>query len=797
MKRHSVLAASLVIAALLIGGLSWVLGTPGGARLAFSLLSRSTSLRIHAGMVEGSLSGDLRLENLTVGWPTGKATSASFHLRWHPQYLLEGRLQIELLSAKGLEIWEKGHKKGKAAAPFKFSWPDLSGFPSLLRARIERLKVSDLDYHSGSGPPVRLNRLQAKLSWRGGILAIRQLQAEGPAGSLQGEVAAGFVKPSVHADLVADLHRNTLAKHLSVSLALAAPRAGAPLAGTLETAVVPASKRLFPLKLTAVLTVQKSALVVHRFRLESPQQKGAVSGHGTLDLSGSRPTVDLLAALKHLDLAAVGGVATDLSGTLKVTGSLDRYQGHFALANQAQDWKAIKLSGPFSGRAEGLSFPDLKGRWLKGRLGGKFTFGWGKGIAIRGSLRAQGLDPAVVRSDWSGRINATVSGDYRRGKNQEATAELQGDLRDSTLRGRRLNGELRVRLDRRGLALERAVLQGEGFKASARGQLRQRLSLKASVTRLAGLVPGAGGTLHASGWLRRAAGQWSGALSGEADGLSYRDLKVGHLTLGAERTGKKGYLKLNVAVRNFAKGKIIVSRADVAAHGLLSDHAIRCDAHWSKGEIHAAAAGGYAAGIWKGKLEQLAGRTVQTGGWQLLSPVELTLSSRRLQVLKASFRSEQGEELVVSADIAPNPWRGSVRTSWHSIRLGHANGLFPDLTLSGHSSGQVELHLLPEGHLKLAAKIDLSGKLSRSGLVMDIHQAKVTAEGGQKGLSASMEIDLADGGHLGGASKIQNRFALSFRKRARWPSRGRRSICKSFRKCCRGNFISTGSCLAI
>lgn len=750
MKRHPVLVAALVLVALLIGALAWLVETPSGARWCLSMVSRLTPLRISARTVEGRLAGNLHLEGVSIGWPAGSAQSASVRLNWRPLLLFTGRIQIDALTVKGLDIREKTSPKKVSTAPFRLIWPDMSGIPAMIGAKIDRLRVTDMVFRSGGEKPARIDRLEAELSWREGGLAIRRLQVAGPLVILEGEVAAGFVTPSLKADLALALPRNAMAKHLSLKADLSAPGPAKPLTGTLRSALVPASDRIPRLQLSADLRVERTALVVRHFALQAPGRKATIDGRGTLNLAGKTPSVKLRANLHHLDLAAAAHIPTDLSATLELAGTRAHYQGTFALSNRGHGWRSFELSGPFSGDAAEVALTDLAGRWLKGRMGGDLHVGWAGGkLAVHGTLRAENLDPSVIRAEWPGRINAALEARFERRGKGPPMAEMRGKLLKSTLRGRTLNGDLQARLAHGDLQVQRAVLRGAGFEASAHGSLKERLVLSAEVKNVSGLIPQAGGSFQASGWVRRTGEQWSGSLSGKGRQLSYHTLKAGRIQLDAEKdSGKR--LALVLTAQSFAYGRLALDRAKVSVKGRPDDHAIRLEADWPRGRVRAEASGGYAGGAWTGKILSLEGKTAQTGGWRLLNPVAMAASSRRLRLSPATFRSDGGERLEVSADISPHPRAGTLRARWRDIRLAHANTWFHDLTLSGSSSGHAEVHLTATGRLKMTGDLHLSGKLSRGDLALEIRSASAAIRGGGKGLSASMKIELAEGGHLEG-----------------------------------------------
>jgi translocation and assembly module TamB len=742
-KRHPALLAVMTLFCLFLGGLAWLLGTSEGALWALSAVSRWTSLQVEVRQVEGRLAGDLKLRGIRVAWPEGTAAIDSLDLSWHPLALFEGRISVEELALRGMTVRQQPGEHKTSPLSTRLEWPSLKGPPVWIRGEVRSLLLENLQVYSGSGEPFKIEHFRATVLWKGGTLSVHDLQVATPEATVQGKVRAGFVRPSLAANLDAVYNpEGEISRQLTLALVFSPGPPGALFSGPLTVSLEPVSQRVSRLLLDAQVAVRENAILVKRFDLTSPGRRGSVSGGGELVLGEEEPSVKLQAKVQDLDLAPEAGFSTALSGSLEITGNRNRYGGSFVLSNRGAGWKAMKLAGPFSGDLGTISLPGLNGECLGGSLKGSFDLSWEGEVSFRGTLQGQGLDPAKISPDWPGRVNFTLTGNYRQKEGLPPQATLEAKLLDSTLRGRKLRGQLEARLKEGDVHILHAALHGDGFDAVARGSLAEKLTFETEVQKLSGLLPGAKGRFQASGWVRRRSHLLSGSLNARGQGLAYSDFRAKGLNIAASLSGVGPSISLEVGAQGLRRGSLALDAATLGVKGTLEKHRITFAIHWPEGDVQGRAEGGYGAEIWKGRVLGLRGRERDLGQWRLQKPFDLMAGAGKVRFSPAVIASAAGERLRLAADFSREPLLGSVYAEWEKLDLGYANAWLGEMAISGRSSGSADLRWLKGGNLALKAALDASGKVAFHGQEVTVEGASAKIRWDNGGLQSSWDVRL-------------------------------------------------------
>jgi translocation and assembly module TamB len=751
-KRHSILLAFLAACAFSLVFLVWLSTTPAGARWTFSAISRLTGLHLEARQIEGRMAGDLRLGNLKITWSNGSAAIDSLDLQWHPLQLLEGRLAVEKLAARGMTLEEQVEEKKPSDSSNKLSWPVLSGPATWFEGTLESLRVENLRVFYGSEEPLLVDRLSGKVFWQHGLLSVRELDVATPDLDLRGETSAGFVEPSLAADLNLEFHPSgEEARHIALSLDLShSPSPGRLFAGPFAATLGPVSPQIPHLKFDAKIEVGETGILIHTFELTVPGRQGTIDGKGELSLAGEEPSLKLQARIDSLDLEPEAGIATALSGTLEFSGDRNRYQGSFALTNRGEGWKELKISSPFSGDFEAISLPALEGEWLGGGIRGTLDFSWQGETSLKAALQGRNLEPEKIRSDWPGVVNFNIKGTYRQKEGQSPMGTIEAKLLDSTLRGRVLRGDIQAKFAEGDVRIAQAALHGDGFDADAHGSLTEKLAFQVEIRKLSGLVPGVEGQVNGSGWVRRNHGLLGGSIRARGRGLAYAGIgaKELHVAGAVSDSGKSFSLEANG--RGLKKDDITLDSASLQVKGTREKHQVHFALHWPKGKLEGAAAGGFSAETWKGRLVSLRGWGEGTGTWHLEEPVSLAVGAEKAAVMPAAFASESGERLHLAADLSWHPLLGSVDAKWEKFDLAHANIWLKGMALSGRSDGNADIRWLEGDRLELEGKVALSGKMAFQGKTLTIDRASAQVRWDEKGLQSSWNVDLGQKAFLRG-----------------------------------------------
>ncbi len=728
--------------------LGWVLGTSTGAGWLLRNLSRWTPVAVEVEEVNGRLAGNLYLENVQVHWPQGTASAREFLILWEPAKLLQGRLLVNELGLTGIKVELPPSAEAPEAepVPFDFRWPTVSGLPLRLEAEVRKLQVTDLAVRQPDREPLVLDRLQAALAWRRGVLAVSDLTLAAAQGEAEAAIEVGFTGPLLR---------------LEAGLRLTEPVAGADrfaLRGSFGPGATPGgvsgsltfsafAENRETLHLQAGLGLTGDRLEIRQLAAGRPGLPGSAEIEGVVVVSAP-PEVDLRLTLANLDLASETGVTTDLSGTLQVRGAPDDYRGRFDLANRVEGWQGGSLAAAYAGNLQRVALSEMAGGWLDGRLSGEARIGWEAGLDVAGSLQARALDPAVLAPEWSGRVDLDLEGALRQRDEAPLAVSVRGRLLESTLRGQVLSGHIDAELVGEALDVAALELHGDGFDVSAAGKLQERLEVAADIRRMAALVPGASGRLRADGWVRWVDDYLSGTLAAEGEGIAAQGLEIGRLKLAASHQGKGTPFAVRSEFRQLAYQGVRAESATLDLDGTLGRHQARLALRWPQGDAEAALSGGYRQGHWTGSLAQLGAEDRIHGSWQLQEPVDLQISAKRVSFSSLALASSRGERLQAVAELALEPLQGEVGGSWHRLDLAHADPWLSDMQLAGVASGKARLQWLASGEVRMAGHSEISGRLELDDQALVLERALVDVDWNHQGLAAGLDLMLGSGGTL-------------------------------------------------
>ncbi|MBA4743120.1 MAG: hypothetical protein H2060_10505, partial [Azoarcus sp.] len=140
--------AAIVLVPLLLAG--WLLATESGARAALELARRTTGITIEADGLRGRLIGPLAVERLKVEMPDLRVELDTLALEWRPMSLLDGRLDIDVLSASSVVVATRPVADAPAGAP---SRPEIA-LPVAVRSAIsvERVAIVPWDADDAREP---------------------------------------------------------------------------------------------------------------------------------------------------------------------------------------------------------------------------------------------------------------------------------------------------------------------------------------------------------------------------------------------------------------------------------------------------------------------------------------------------------------------------------------------------------------------------------------------------------------------------------------------------------------------
>ncbi len=758
------LIATIALIALLSAGFcAWVFGTTGGARWALGELSSRTALAIGEGKVEGSLWGGLGLEKVTVRWQSGSFRAGQIYLRWRPLDLIYGRVAIGSLDLRGIDIHDERQEEKK---PPDFGWPKVSGLPARLSAHIENFAVHGLTYRRLKKSPLRVENLSAKITWKRSTLSVENLLAGSREGRISGTASAGFAVPSLVLDLaaiptrpVAKINRLLLDAKLKAAAVSGPPKGNIRLTGSTGQA-----RRI---ELTGGVEVARHSIILTDIRVAGVVRTGAVQGNGEVTFPGGNPLLRLATRLRDLDLSPVVGRKTDISGSLTVEGTTERYSGRFDLSSRADAIKTVRIAGLLSGGSGGLALTGLDGSWLAGTIRGGARIGWGKTFSLSGALQARDLDPSLISKQWKGRINADLQGKVLLSKGKPPEAEFDAQLLQSTMRGKALTGRLKAKLINGDLLIDSLLLHGKGFDIAARGELSRRLGFRADVTDLSGLVPETKGKVRAEGWVRRYRERFSGEITGNARGIAAGGVQAGAADFSGSLSGAGGYpVRVNANVRGLIFRGFRADSLNLGVQGTAESHSINLSMRSGKANVHARLAGGYGKGIWQGKILGLSGAD-GSGPWGLAGPVDLAFSRERFSLSSMVLTGAKGEMLEAEGGLAFHPLQGVLQAEWQKVSLARLTYWISDLRITGATSGKVSSRWRPNSPPRISGEAAASGTAVLGGKTITVHHLSAALEWSSSGLAASLDAGFDKGAF------VKGRFSSSTSAGMTIPEEGR------------------------
>ncbi|HEX9078841.1 MAG TPA: hypothetical protein VF795_04570, partial [Desulfuromonadaceae bacterium] len=767
MKRTTLYALCILGAVILAGtaGMAWLCGTTAGARWLLETAFRSTPLKISIRKVEGRLLDHLRLAGVRVHEPLRETEIENLDLRWHALSLLNGEVAVQRLYLDGVRVLDNTPPGRK---PQELVWPRLSGIRAHLTGHADLVRIKGITYRRLDEHPVDVPSFSAAVAWRNGTLSLEGLDAITAAGRVTGTAVAGFLRPSLRLDLNA-IPTPPLAgvERLSLRTRLLPGHAPEQLAGRLTlSGTTTAGQRL---EIGGEVGMTRTSFNLRQLLLTGLGRRGTVRAEGSVRLAAGEPIMSL--RVRADDLQGIPGLTAPVavSGEVVFEGAPSAYRGSFDLASRGRGWRAARVSGRYRGDRHGVRLTDVSGTLLEGNVRGEVAAAWEKGVSLRGTIHARGLNPAVIDPRWSGMVNADLSGVVERPPHAPLRWELSAELPESSLHGERLTGKLRAAGAGDAIAVRRLALHGRGFDIDARGVLAQRLAVTVRVRDLSRLIPGTAGEVSGTGWVRWDRDHLAGNLVGSGRELRAYGLRVAALHLAARLGEGPGHpLHLDASLRGVRYGRFQADSATLMGDGTLAGHLLDAALTSTGAEVRVRLSGSYGTGKWQGNIVRLSGRDA-VGPWHLETPASLAVDTGHISLTPLVVTGTGAERISLAAELARQPLRGAIRAQWSGVNLARADQWLTGVRLSGAGSGAVRLDLEPGERVVAAANAEAAGTVTVDGRVIAVRQVLLTLDGNGRGIRAALELRLLDG-------QLRGEFASPSPARLAPPERGTVSV---------------------
>lgn len=749
-----VLATGLVCLAIAI----WLFNTDAGTRSLLDHVSRYTDLKMSATKIEGRLADTLRVDNLEIEFPQTHVKIQHLEMTLQSLDLIAGTLHIQNLFMRNVSISDNSPDK-----PPVLDWPRVSGLLKFFSAKIDRLAINDLSYRHLKKQPLQIQTIGASVDWKNSHLSIGLHNMVSELGVVQGNVAAGFSRPFLEMDLVATPSRPVAdMKIFQLRGKFKSGQSPQKLAGSLYLSGRRTSadeKPLWEMAVDAGMTSEGFPL--KNIRLHR-QKAGLITGEGMLNVSGPEPFLCMRADMVDFDLSAEFKVPTNLSASLTFAGTLKQYAGHIHLINKGINRQSISMASDYSGDSQGVTLKAIQGTALNGKLGGRLNINWQNGLAIEGNLTGRYLNPASIEPGWAGVINFDLSGYVSAPQQEKMSGEVTGIIRQSRLHGQQLTGDLRANFVDNDVRIQRLAFQGKGFQITARGNIKHKVDFTARISDLSRLLPKTAGKMKADGWMRWHNGRPSGGVSAQASGLNAGGLEFVAANLTAIIEDQKASpIDIRATINELRYQSFVADTVTLRLNGTAPRHTFVAALRSHQYETHLALSGSYHNNSWQGEIADLNG-TDNVGPWRLVQPVGLSITSKNLSIEPMILTGRDSETLRLSGKLAGEPLTGSLALTWNNLNIARANAWMNSELVTGSSSGNILLKLLPQKRLSFTGKFFARGTLQAQGQPVTISQSEFTLEANEQGTQAKLDIHLSQGGTLKGAfiSSLPARLAL-------------------------------------
>jgi translocation and assembly module TamB len=716
----------------------WLLATSSGLQW---LASRSGGAVILEG-AHGTLLGPLGAKTLSITSGDTRVTVRDIYLEWRPAALLEGRLEIAMLKAQGVEILSP-------PSDDPLSVPQDLRLPlslSLSKIEIAALRVIR---QAGGAPDFAATRLSARVESDGRQHRLHDLRTSLEFGELSASALMDGVRPfalqaqgtlagrgSPQARIVASasgkLERFTLTVQGSgaglsgqgeaqvqpfVAFPLAAlalsvkgldPNAFSPDAPQANIALQAELSRNSAGKLEGNVTAKNSApapldrdglpLLEARTRATISADNvqldalnlilaggGRISGHFAWQLKQATGAADL--TISRLDPAALDTRLrpSRLDGRATLRGNVQAQQGVIFLAAGA-----LRLDARLAREGDILTLGSL--RLARGRAvltgQGRLGFDAGRPFAFKGELRHFDLSAFLQapRSDLNARLE--VAGALA----PQANGTLRYAIDNSRLAGQPVSGSGQIGFSGMEQVKGEAGLRLGDNRFNVRGGFGlpgERLEVDIAAPVLAQFGSGFGGALNAHATLAGSLSKLDTVFEMKGNLLSLPgDHHLASLSAGGSLHGEA--LNLKVAAAGYRKkSDLLVQNLALAVQGSRSRHELSVEMLGNDMSLVLHASGGLTDPAhgwrdvqWQGVLSKL----TATGRvpFRMLAATPVTLGRERISLGKAEFSIAGGRAQLASAEWTPRKWLSRGSFSGIGLRPGGGSGEAPDaLRLAG------------------------------------------------------------------------------------------------------------------
>lgn len=720
---------------LVFGVAGWLLGSGAGARWVLDWMDRSPNLSIAAAAVDGSILGPLRLTSVTIQTPGADLELEHLQLRWRPNALFSGNVEIESLRLGKLRVSLK-------PPPDKPS-ESLQRYPVLpLNLLLSELTVTQVVVQPAAGEAQQIDGIQLQQGrWWGEQVQIESLKlSHAHAGTLSARLNAKLTPQTLSVERLV-IAQSEFASQLTL-------KGQYPIAEAMDLEVGWTALR-WPLNESPQLQSASGQLQLRgRPQDLSFELQAKLATDARIQASGryAGKTLDADLTWNQLQWPLQGEPRIQSpAGQLRFAGQPEAYRYRLQTELMAEQGQG-RLQASGEGDLQSTTIQALELQVADAAISGEANLSWQPALRADGRFDVSQFDPSIISAQWPGRINGEISA---QSVLADGVAQTRFDLRitDSTLRKYPLRADVAGTLRGRQLLLDEAQVVSGDTRVQAQGRLTPPfdVAFKLDSSNLNSLHPQMRGRLKMQAAFTGDAGQFNLDANAQARRLQFAQWFVDELSLSADvDSAKASSLKLQA---NKLRGPLSIQTLEVEGRGVEDDHRWDVAAQSEDAELSLALQGGIdrTKKRWNGRLQSAQLRPVELDAWTLESPAELHAGVGAIDLKPACWQSNLGR---ACARFESGKQKAKAAFRLEELQLASLNPLLPEpWRIEGQLAGRGVVDL-EQGAIR-QARADLHSQQLR--LLLD-QEAVLVSEAGnivvedQQGVTtAALDFPLGSG----------------------------------------------------
>jgi len=741
-KRWVILSVAVIALIFIASAVNWMVGTERGNRFIIETTLKIIPAKIEIKRTNGILVDKLVMEDISIKFPEWEINVKRMDVSLKPSYLTAGIIVFKKVVFNDVSI--NSLNPGETV---NIEWPSVPVWLSWLNGRIDELSIDRLMVYSKNKKFFEADDFRGAIIWRLGVLGAKNATIKMPDVNLNGSAWAGFVRPSLTANIGVVMQEKFLnIDRILVDMQLM--KSGKPehVSGAVTARAMSDKNEPFALKGDIALT--NNDIRFKKMVLTEKGRKGEALIDGRMDFASENIVFDLKLKLAGVDLKNELNLKTSFSGAIDVVGNPGHYSGNVYLQNEGEGWKNIHLKGAFDGDMQRIQINRVNGEFLDGTLDGAVRMSWVDGFSLAADVKGRHMNPSRVVAGWKGKINTDAKGLFKWTKKNVLDGEIRAEFLKSTLRNKALSGLLNAGWSGGVLQISAFNVRGDGFDLSANGFIDERLNYIARISDLSGLLPGSKGRVSMNGWMRLKDRKLVCISKGNASMLSYGNLRVDAANIDAGIDEGRDSIYAKIDAYNLGYGVYRFSSLAMTINGKPIQHNIQMLLHSKEGNVQALLSGSYKNAAWSGHISQFSVFDKNHDTLSIVKPTFLEIGSGYFSIGVLTMIGKNAERLEAGAKLDLVKMKGYAKLKWHDMNIARINPFLSETKFFGNSSGSLENEWFSENTIRTTGTASMSGGFVKGPVKVLIARSSASVKWDEKGLVSSGNVDFEGGGNI-------------------------------------------------